>query len=129
MKKVMRRYFLKVDVEYLVQLRDLHNDLPFLLEIMRIKVIRVKKLPADLHGKIIYKKLKGSNLKKSQRVIKFTWSDWLQPCIEINTDLWRKLKNDFEKDFLKSINNQKFVYWGPWILKLSKILMYQFFYD
>ena len=69
MKKGMRRYFLKFDVEYLVQLRDLHNDLPFLLEIMRIKVMRVKKLPADLHDKIIHKKLKGSNLK---RVIKFT---------------------------------------------------------
>ena len=88
--------------------------------------MRVKKLPADLHDKIIHKKLKGSNLK---RVIKFTWSDWLQPCIEINTDLWKKLKNDFEKDFLKSINNQKSVYWEPWILKLSKMLMYQFCYD
>ena len=56
MKKVMRRYFLKVDVEYLVQLRDLHNDLPFLLEIMRID--RVKKLKIKLMIKLYIRNLK-----------------------------------------------------------------------
>ena len=56
MKKVMRRYFLKVDVEYLVQLHDLHNDLPFLLEIMRID--RVKKLKIKLMIKLYIRNLK-----------------------------------------------------------------------
>ena len=52
----MRRYFLKVDVEYLVQLHDLHNDLPFLLEIMRID--RVKKLKIKLMIKLFIRNLK-----------------------------------------------------------------------
>ena len=56
MKKVMRRYFLKVYVEYLVQLHDLHNDLPFLLEIMRID--RVKKLKIKLMIKLYIRNLK-----------------------------------------------------------------------
>ena len=56
MKKVMRRYFLKVDVEYLVQLHDLNNDLPFLLEIMRID--RVKKLKIKLMIKLYIRNLK-----------------------------------------------------------------------
>ena len=41
--------FLKVDVQYLEKLHELHNDLPFLPD--RIKIEKVEKLAANLHDK------------------------------------------------------------------------------
>jgi len=32
-------------------------------------------------------------------VIQFNQSDWLAKYIELNTEMWKKAKNDFEKDF------------------------------
>ena len=46
------RYFLEVDVQYLEKLQELHNDLPFLHE--RIKIGKVEKLAANLHDKTEY---------------------------------------------------------------------------
>ena len=46
------RYFLEVDVQYLENLHNLHNDLPFLLE--RMKIEKAKKLAANLHDKTEY---------------------------------------------------------------------------
>ena len=43
------RYFLEVDVQYLEKLYELHIDLPFLPEIMKIE--KVEKLGANLHHK------------------------------------------------------------------------------
>ena len=45
-------YFLEVDVQYLEKLHELHNDLPFLLE--RIKIENVEKLVGSLHDKTEY---------------------------------------------------------------------------
>ena len=45
-------YFLKVDIQYLKKLLELHNDLPFLLE--RLKIEKVEKLVANLHDKTGY---------------------------------------------------------------------------
>ena len=42
-------YFFEVDVQYPEKLHELHNDLPFLPERMKIK--KVKKLVANLHDK------------------------------------------------------------------------------
>ena len=42
-------YFLEVDVQYLENLNNLHNDLPFSPE--RMKIEKVKKLGANLHDK------------------------------------------------------------------------------
>ena len=45
-------YFLEVDVQYPEKLHELHNDLPFLSE--KIKIEKVEKLVANLHDKIEY---------------------------------------------------------------------------
>ena len=42
-------YFLEVDVQYLEKLHELHNDLPFVPE--RIKIEKVEKLVSNLHDK------------------------------------------------------------------------------
>ena len=45
-------YFLEVDVQYLEKLHELHNDLPFLPE--RMKIEKIEKLVANLHDKTEY---------------------------------------------------------------------------
>ena len=43
---------------------------------------------------------RGLVLKKLHAVIKFNQDAWLKPYINMNTDLRKQAKNDFEKDFL-----------------------------
>ena len=45
-------YFLEIEVQYLKKLHEIHNDLPFLSE--RMKVKEVEKLVANLHDKAEY---------------------------------------------------------------------------
>ena len=47
-------------------------------------------------------------LKKAYKVIQFNQEAWLKEYIEINTKLRTEAKNNFEKDFLKSMNNSVF---------------------
>ena len=70
--------FLEVDVQHPEKLHELHNDLPFLPE--RMKIEKVEKLVTNLHDKTEYaihiRNLKqalnhGLILKKVHRVIKF----------------------------------------------------------
>ena len=106
---------LEVDVDYPKHLHKLHSNLPFLPE--RMKISKVDKRICNLQNKRNYvvhvAALKqaldqGLILKKVHRVIKFKQEAWLKPYIDMNTDLRKKAKNEFEKDFFKLMNNSVF---------------------
>ena len=108
-------YFLDVDIEYPKQLFGSHKELPFLLE--RRKLEKVEKIVCSIEDKEKYvihiRALKqtlnhGLKLKKVHRVIKFQLKAWLKPYIDINIELRKEAKNEFEKDFFKLMNNSVF---------------------
>ena len=82
-----------------------------------MKVEKVENLVANLHVKTEYiihiRNLKqalnhGLVLKKLQRIDKFNQNAWLKPYIDMDTDLRKQVKNEFEKDFFKLMNNALF---------------------
>ena len=108
-------YFLEVDVQYPEKLLELHNDLLFLPE--RIKTEKVEKLIANFHNKNEYliqtinvkQTLNhGLVLQKLHTITKYKEKAWLKSYIDMNTDLRKKAKNDFGKDFFKLMNNADF---------------------
>ena len=108
-------YILEVDVKYPKKLHDSHSDLPFLPK--RMKIDKCKKLVCNLRDKKKYvvhiKSLKqalnhGLKLKKVHRIIEFNQKAWLKPYIDMNTELRKLAKNDFEKDLFKLMNNEVF---------------------
>ena len=82
-----------------------------------MRIEKFKNFVANLHDKIEYvmhiRTLKQTLnnwlvFKKVLRFIKFNQNAWLKPYIGMNTDLRKKGKNDFEKDFFKLMNNAVF---------------------
>ena len=47
----------------------------------------------------------GLKLETVHKLLWFNQKGWLKPYIEINAELRKKAKNDFEKDFFKLTNN------------------------
>ena len=101
-------YLLVVDIEYPKTLRMLHSDLPFLPE--KMKIDKCPKLVCNVTDKENYSihivALKqalnhGLVLKKVHSVISFRQEAWLKPYIDLNTELRKNAKNEFEKDFYK----------------------------
>ena len=108
-------YIFEVDVEYPRNLHKLHSNLPFLPERMKINkgskfvctapdkenyVIHILALKQALNH--------GLKLTKVHRVIEFRQEAWLKPYIDMNTELRKKTKNDFEKNSFKLMNNAVF---------------------
>ena len=92
-------YILEVDVKYPKKLHDLHSDLPFSPE--RMKIDKCKKLVCNLNNKKNYfvhiRSLKqalnhGLILKKVHRVIQFNQEAWLKTYFDMNTELRKKQK-------------------------------------
>ena len=108
-------YIPEVDVKYPKKLHDLHSDLPFLPE--RMEINKCKKLVCNLYDKKKYvvhiNSLKkalnhGLKLKKIHRINEFNQKAWLKPYIDMNTELRKLARNDFEKDLFKLMNNSVF---------------------
>ena len=108
-------YILEVDVKYPKKLHDSHSDLPFLPK--RMEIHKCKKLVCNLQNKKKYvvhiKSLKqalnhGLKFKKIRRIIEFNQKAWLKPYIDINTELSKLAKDDFEEDLFKLMNNAVF---------------------
>ena len=106
-------YIFEVDVKYPKRLHDLHSDLPFRFT----EVNKCKKLVCNLFNKKKYvahiNTLKealnhGLKLKEIHRVIEFNQEARLKPYIDMNTELRKVAKNDFEKDLFKLMNNSVF---------------------
>ena len=50
----------------------------------------------------------GMKLKKVHRILEFNEKPWMEPYIRLNTELRKKAKSAFEKDFYKLMNNSVF---------------------
>ncbi|KAL4126927.1 hypothetical protein QTP88_011125 [Uroleucon formosanum] len=107
----------EVDVTYPQHLHDDHNDLPFLPQNSVPRGSKVRKLMATFEKKknyiVHYRSLQqaiknGLIVEKVHRVIQFNQSDWLAKYIKLNTEMRKRAKNDFEKDFFKLMNNAVF---------------------
>ena len=106
---------MEVGAEYPKELHKNHNELPFLTE--RMKIGRVERLVPNLkdkkghvvHIKELDQALKhGLKLKKVHQVIEFQQSKWMKAYIMLNTWLRKDAKNEYDKDFLRLMNNSVF---------------------
>ena len=126
---------IEVDLEYLKELHDLHNDYPLAAERVRVNNNMLSKyckriatkynISTGLVGKLIptlsnkekyvlhYRNLQlyldlGLKINKVHRVLEFNQSPWRKRYIYFNTQKRTQAKNSFEKDFFKLMNNSVF---------------------
>ena len=95
-----------VDIDYPKNLHDLHNDLPFLPQ--KMKINKCDKLICNIYDKNNYvvhiSLLKqvlshGLILKKVHRVISFNQEAWMKDYIITNIEERNKGDSEFKKDF------------------------------
>ena len=93
-------------------MHEFHNNLPFFPE--RMKIEKVTELVTNLHDKtehvIHIKCLKqtsndGLIMKKGHGRIKNNQKAWLKRYNDMDTKQRKKVKDNFEKDFFKLMNN------------------------
>ena len=106
---------LEVDLEYPIDLHDLHSDYPLAPD--HLEVGGVEKLIPNFYNKkqyvVHHEVLKtyikyGLKIRKIHGGITFHESPWMKPYIEKNTKLRMLSKNNFESDFFKLMNNSVF---------------------
>ena len=121
MKKVMKDIFSELMFNILDNYMNFIMIYHFYQKELKLK--KNRKLVANFHDKSKYviqiRNLKetlnpGLVFKKVHRVIKCNRNSWLKSYIDMNIDLRRKAKNDFEKYFFKLMNHAAFG--KPWTM-------------
>ena len=115
----MKNYYEGNDVQYIENVYNLYNDRPFLPQGMKIE--KVEELVVNFYDKKEYVK-NMRNLKQAQnyglvskkvhRVIQINENVRLKSHIDMDKELRKKAKTDFEKDFFKLMKNA--VFKKPW---------------
>ena len=107
-------YILEVNFKYLEHLHDAHKDLPFCPEHKKPPDSSQTKLVTTVEQKsryiLHYRNLKhalanGLKLTIIHRVLKFNHRPWLKEYIDLNSRMRQAVKNDFEKNLDKFMNN------------------------
>ena len=111
-------YFVDVDIEYSKNLHKMHIIfITYIFYLIQKKIAKIEKLICSIEDKEKYvihiNALKqalnhGLILVNVHRVIQFNQEALLEPYIDMNTELRKEAKNDFEKNLFKSTNNSVF---------------------